>query len=184
MSRPLYRNVHNQRVRPVSHPSLVRPSHSGAGAGGVGVGAGAGAGGGGGGLVGPMFTSKTSTCSSPVVTLPPVLPPVLTLPEVELVMPPDGCVGIGIGVGAGEGTGLGVGVGSIVRPEPLSRAEGSRTSAYALKANTDTARKISAARTVPAIEVVFVILLIFLLYDLPETDTHNIDVDHIEGGCI
>ena len=99
-------------------------------------------------------------------------------------MPPDGCVGIGIGVGTGEGTGLGVGVGSIVRPEPLSRAEGSRTSAYALKANTDTARKISAARTVPAIEVVFVILLIFLLYDLPETDTHNVDVDHIEGGCI
>ena len=88
-------------------------------------------------------------------------------------------------MGTGEGTGLGVGVGSIVRPvEPLSRAEGSRTSAYALKANTDTARKISAARTVPAIEVVFVILLIFLLYDLPETDTHNIDVDHIEGGCI
>jgi len=72
-------------------------------------------------------------------------------------MPPDGCVGIGIGVGAGEGTGLGVGVGSIVRPEPLSRAEGSRTSAYVLKANTDTARKISATRTVPVIEVVFFI---------------------------
>ena len=49
--------------------------------------------GGGATFTGPMLTSCTSTCSSPVTTLPPWLPPVFTLPFVELVMPPAGACG-------------------------------------------------------------------------------------------
>src|SRR3989344_4759223 len=112
------------RARPpfCAAQSRSRGSHSGAGGGGVGAGSG---GGGGGGLVGPIFTTCTSTLSSPVVTLPPVLPPELTLPWVTLVMPPEGGGGVACpepveGV-AGLGGG-GVGVRSIVRPvDPLLR---------------------------------------------------------------
>ena len=139
-------------------------------------------GGGGVGFVGPMFTTKISMCSSPVVTLPPVLPPELTSPVVMFVMPPDGFDGGGTGVGVGSGLGVGV----MARPDDSRpRSTASRSSACALKAIRNTERNIIAI-VIPsiAIEVVFVILLIFLLYYLPETDTHNVDVDHIEGGCI
>lgn len=124
---------------------------------------GAGVAAGGGLFVGPMLISYTSTCSSPVVTLPPVLPPELTLPTVTLVMPPDGG---GVGAGVGEGAGDGDGVGSVVRPaDPLSRE--SRVSADTSTASAKIASMASAA-TIPASAVnvfvcVFVILLVSLM---------------------
>ena len=94
-----------QRARLVSPvgQSRVRASQVGSCEGGAGDGVGAG---GGEGFVGPIFTSWTFTSSSPVVTSPPVLLPVSTVPFVSLVMPPLGCgEGEGVMVGMEEGGG-------------------------------------------------------------------------------
>ncbi len=156
-------DIHTYLTRPAAsgHPVRVRRSHSGVGevastGGGVTTG-----GAGGAGFVGPTLTSWTTTCSSPVVTLPPVLPPVSATPLVELVMPPEGggCVGASTGFGAGLGAGVGVGVRSIVRlVAPLSRE--SRVSASTLKANpkAQSTRRIAS---IPAnVDLVFVIVMV------------------------
>lgn len=99
---------------------------------------------GGAGFVGPMFTSCTSTLSSPVVTIPPVLPPVLTAPLVELVMPPVEAGGFD--VGAWMALGDDGNDGSEMRPDVSRlRSPESRTSAYALTVNAYVTSSTSAS---------------------------------------
>lgn len=74
---------------------------------GSGRGVGVGLGGGGEGFVGPTFTSVSVSLSSPVVTFPPVLPPVFASESVSLEMPPPEEV-LGMWIGAGKGAGEGV----------------------------------------------------------------------------
>lgn len=72
-----------------------------------------------------MLTSCTLTCPSPVVTVPPWLPPVSIEPLVELVMPPLG------GGGVGKGGGLGRGAGTVTTVRPVVPRSRNVTSAYA-----------------------------------------------------
>src|SRR3989344_5820691 len=104
-----------------------------------------------------MLTTYTSTCSSPVMTVPPSLPPESAVPLVEFEMlPAFGLVGDGVGVLGGES------VEGLPDP-PRSRAEASLASACALKASTYTARMASAtATTFVVTENVLVILYLYL----------------------
>ncbi len=124
------------------HPVRVRRSHCGEG--GVGLGLST-LEGGGGGFVGPMLTSCTSTCWSPVVTWPPVLPPELTLPSVTLVMPPEGGGGVGAGTDERSGDCIVTGAGRSTA-RALSRASACAKSSGA-HASATTAAMTTPPRT-------------------------------------
>ena len=92
-----------------------------------------------------MLTTIISTCSSPVVTLPPVFPPEFAVPLVEFEMPPwFGLVGFGAGAGAGAGAGSGSGVRPVV---PRSRAALSLSSATAGDAYANIKINANAIKT-------------------------------------
>src|SRR3989344_4065465 len=105
-----------------------------------------------------MLTTYTSTCSSPVMTVPPSLPPESAVPLVEFEMLPAFGLLVGVGVPGGAS------VEGLPDP-PRSRAEASLASACALKASTYTARMASAtATTFVVTESVLVIFFILIFY--------------------